>query len=210
MHIGMLLFPNLTQLDLTGPYEVLSRCPGATTHLVAHTMDPVVSETGLAILPTATFTSAPTIDLLFVPGGAGQIAAIDDTHTLEWVRRTGATARWITSTCTGALLTAERLPRHDPLGLSRPVAAGRRDPRIGSRGDRSGPDHRGRCHRRNRSRVGDRRLRVRAPSRGEDPAHHRIRSAAAVSLGPPACGHPSRSNTYVVSSSHATRNARNN
>ena len=78
MNIGMLLFPKLTQLDLTGPYEVLSRCPGATTHLVARTRDPVASEAGLAIVPTTTFDAAPPIDPLFVPGGSGQIAATEE------------------------------------------------------------------------------------------------------------------------------------
>jgi len=100
----MLLFPQLTQLDLTGPHEVLARLPGATTHLVAKTRDPVRSETGLAIVPTATFEDAPPIDLLFVPGGYGQIAATDDEATLAWLRGAGATAKWITSACTGALL----------------------------------------------------------------------------------------------------------
>jgi len=100
----MLLFPQLTQLDLTGPHEVLARLPGATTHLVAKTRDPVRSETGLAIVPTATFEDAPPIDLLFVPGGFGQIAATDDEATLAWLRGAGATAKWITSACTGAFL----------------------------------------------------------------------------------------------------------
>ncbi|MEO8698816.1 MAG: DJ-1/PfpI family protein [Kofleriaceae bacterium] len=104
MHIGMLLFPNLTQLDLTGPHEVLARLPGATVHLVAKTRDPVRSETGLTIVPTVTFADAPEIDLLFCPGGYGQIAATDDAETLAWIRGAGSTARWITSACTGALL----------------------------------------------------------------------------------------------------------
>jgi len=101
----MLLFPDLTQLDLTGPHEVLCRLPDTTIHLVAKTREPVRSEFGLAILPTATFEDCPTaIDLLFVPGGVGQIAATDDAATLAWLRRTGEGARWVTSACTGALL----------------------------------------------------------------------------------------------------------
>jgi cyclohexyl-isocyanide hydratase len=104
MHIGMLVFPKLTQLDLTGPHEVLARMPGATTDLVAKTREPVVSETGLAILPSATFSELPRVDLLFAPGGYGQIAAIDDAETMAWLRSAGEHAQWVTSACTGALL----------------------------------------------------------------------------------------------------------
>src|SRR5208282_5788083 len=68
---GMLLFPNLTQLDLTGPYEVLARLPGAETLLLWKTLDPVRSEHGLTISPTATLSSSPPLDLVLVPGGAG-------------------------------------------------------------------------------------------------------------------------------------------
>ncbi|MBS1121145.1 MAG: ThiJ/PfpI domain protein [Deltaproteobacteria bacterium] len=104
MQIGMLLFPKLTQLDLTGPHEVLARLPGATTHLVGKTRDPVTSETGLTILPTVSFAEAPALDLLFVPGGFGQIAATDDAATLAWIAAAGASAAWVTSACTGSLL----------------------------------------------------------------------------------------------------------
>jgi cyclohexyl-isocyanide hydratase len=100
----MLLFDQLTQLDLTGPHEVLARLPGARVELVAATRAPVVSETGLAIVPTATFAEVPAADVLFVPGGWGQVAACDDAATLAWLRQVGATARWVTSACTGALL----------------------------------------------------------------------------------------------------------
>jgi len=104
MQIGMLLFPKLTQLDLTGPHEILARIPGATTYLVAKTREPVVSESGLTILPNATFGDLPRVDLVFAPGGFGQIAATDDAETVAWVRAVGASARWVTSACTGSLL----------------------------------------------------------------------------------------------------------
>ncbi|HEU4732008.1 MAG TPA: DJ-1/PfpI family protein, partial [Kofleriaceae bacterium] len=104
MQLGMLLFPNLTQLDLTGPHEVLARIPGAKVHLVARTRDPVVSETGLAIVPTATFAEARRFDLVFAPGGVGQIAASEDAETIDWLRTAGQAARWITAACTGSLL----------------------------------------------------------------------------------------------------------
>jgi cyclohexyl-isocyanide hydratase len=104
MKIGMLVFPELTQLDLTGPHEVLARLPGATVHLVAKTRAPVTSDAGLTIVPTTTFAALPDVDLVFVPGGPGQIAATDDPDTLAWLAAVGATARWVTAACTGSLL----------------------------------------------------------------------------------------------------------
>jgi cyclohexyl-isocyanide hydratase len=105
VRIAMLLFPRLTQLDLTGPHEVLARLPGARVELVAKTLAPVESESGLAIVPTTTFEhAAASYDILFVPGGYGQIAANDDAETLAFVGRVGRDARWVTSACTGALV----------------------------------------------------------------------------------------------------------
>ena len=104
MQIAMLLFPKLTQLDLTGPHEVLARVPGARVALVAALPVPVTSETGLVITPTATFEDITTADVVFVPGGYGQIAAIDDGVTLPWLAAIAKTAQLVTSACTGALL----------------------------------------------------------------------------------------------------------
>jgi len=104
MQIGMLLFPNLTQLDLTGPHEVLSRIPGATVHLISRDRAPVQAESGMTISPTTTYKNAPRLDLVFAPGGYGQIAAMEDGETLPFLREAGARAKWVTSVCTGALL----------------------------------------------------------------------------------------------------------
>ncbi len=104
LQIGMLLFPQLTQLDFTGPYEVFWRLPDVHVHLVAKTLEPVAAEGGLHLLPSQTFASVPPIDLLFVPGGWGQYLATDDVETVEWLRTTGERARWVTSACTGSLL----------------------------------------------------------------------------------------------------------
>lgn len=101
--IGMLLFPDLTQLDLTGPQEVLANMPGARVTIVAKTLDPIRSESNLVIVPAATF-DATHFDLVFVPGGVGQIAATDDAATLDWLRTCARRAKWMTSACTGALL----------------------------------------------------------------------------------------------------------
>jgi len=104
--IGLLLFPDLTQLDLTGPFEVFARMPGATIHLLWKSLDPVRSERGLTILPTATLADCPPLDLVCVPGGPGQVALMDDTEVLDFLRRAATTCRAVTSVCTGSLVLA--------------------------------------------------------------------------------------------------------
>ncbi len=101
---ALLLFPALTQLDLTGPYEVFCRCPGAQVHLVWKSMDSVVTEHGMRILPTTTFQELPQADVLCVPGGFGVNALLTDDETLAYVRQLAGGARYITSVCTGALV----------------------------------------------------------------------------------------------------------
>lgn len=104
MNIGFLIFPNLTQLDFTGPLQVLHRLPGAATHIVAKTMDPVASDCGLSLLPTKTFADCPPLDLLCIPGGFGVDDAMRDAGTMAWVRTQGAHAKYVTSVCTGAFI----------------------------------------------------------------------------------------------------------
>lgn len=105
MQIAFLLFPEVTQLDLTGPAQVLSRLGGDARHdLVAKTREPVMTDAGFAILPTATFADVPIADVLCIPGGFGTNAAIADAETLAWVRAVGAGATWVTSVCTGSLI----------------------------------------------------------------------------------------------------------
>jgi cyclohexyl-isocyanide hydratase len=101
---GMLVFPHLTQLDLTGPYEVLARLPGAETLLLWKTLDPVRSEHGLTILPMATFACCPSLDLILVPGGAGINLLLEDQEVLAFLRRVAARARYIVGVCTGSLV----------------------------------------------------------------------------------------------------------
>lgn len=101
---ALLLFPGLTQLDLTGPYEVFCRCPGAKVHLVWKSMEPVTSEHGMRLLPTTTFGELPRADVLCVPGGFGVNALLTDDETLAYVRQLAGGARYITSVCTGALV----------------------------------------------------------------------------------------------------------
>lgn len=104
MHINFLLFTGLTQLDLTGPYEVLIRAPGATVDFVGESMNPVVSDRGLALLPTVTLTTARRCDLLVVPGGPGTDNAILDTRWVEFTRHQALTAKYVFGICTGSLL----------------------------------------------------------------------------------------------------------
>jgi cyclohexyl-isocyanide hydratase len=100
----MVLFPNLTQLDLTGPYEIFARMPDTSVFLAAATMAPVRSEGGLSITPDTTFDRLPPPDVLCVPGGVGVNPLMEDQSLLEWLRAQGGRARFVTSVCTGALL----------------------------------------------------------------------------------------------------------
>ncbi len=102
--IGFLLFPRLTQLDLTGPYEIFQRVPGATVHLAWKDLAPVRTESGFGILPTTTLDDCPPLDVLIVPGGFGQVELMRDPATLAFLRRQAASARYVTAVCTGSLL----------------------------------------------------------------------------------------------------------
>lgn len=104
MHIAFLLFPGVTQLDLTGPAQFLSRLPGARLDLVWESRDPVPTDAGFSIVPTATFAEVPRADLLCVPGGMGVAEVTENAAALDWVRRIGGEAQWVTSVCTGAMV----------------------------------------------------------------------------------------------------------
>ncbi|HVE71770.1 MAG TPA: DJ-1/PfpI family protein [Thermoanaerobaculia bacterium] len=102
--IACVLFPRFTQLDLTGPYEVFHRLPDADVELVAANAEPVISEGGLAIVPTLTFAELGGCNILFVPGGPGVNEAMLDEELIGFLQRHGTHAQWVTSACTGALL----------------------------------------------------------------------------------------------------------
>jgi cyclohexyl-isocyanide hydratase len=104
IHIGMLLYPGLTQLDLTAPFELMHRIPGAQVHLAWKDKEPVRADSGLAILPSATLEGCPPLDVVFVPGGAGQLPLMTDQVVLGFLRDRARTARYVTSVCTGSLL----------------------------------------------------------------------------------------------------------
>lgn len=104
IRVAFLLFPNVTQLDLTGPAQVLSRLGNATIDLVAKTAAPVPTDAGFALTPTATFTDYRAPDILCVPGGFGDQAVMEDPVSLDWVRDAAEAGQWVTSVCTGALI----------------------------------------------------------------------------------------------------------
>jgi len=104
MNITFVIFPNLTQLDFTGPLQVLSRLPGAKVAIAAKTRDPVTTDTPLSLVPTHSFADCPPTDLLCIPGGFGIDDAMQDAETIAFVKREAARAKYVTSVCTGAFI----------------------------------------------------------------------------------------------------------
>lgn len=104
--VGFLVFPNLTQLDLTGPAQVFTSSKRCNVHLIWKNRDAVKTDGGWSILPTATFAAVSKLDVICVPGGTGQIDLMEDEETLEFLRRISKEARYITSVCTGSLVLA--------------------------------------------------------------------------------------------------------
>ncbi len=104
LQIGLLLFPNLTQLDLTGPVQVFSGVPGAKLHLIWKRIEPIASGSVLTLMPTTTFADCPQLDVICVPGGAGSDDMVNDEEVLAFLRRQARGAKYITSVCTGSLV----------------------------------------------------------------------------------------------------------
>ena len=104
LHIGGILFPELDQADFTGPFEVLSRIPNSTFHILAKSKQPVRDAKGLILTPEKVLADSPQLDLLLVPGGAGVNALMEEEDVLTLVRKQAASARLIFSVCTGALV----------------------------------------------------------------------------------------------------------
>jgi cyclohexyl-isocyanide hydratase len=119
-NVGFVIFRDITQLDFTGPFEVLSRlatlpsisAPSAfansRTYVVAKTMQPVLSDRGLGILPTCDFESCPQLDLICVPGGPGTVGAIADDGTVDFARSQSAHAQYVTSVCMAPSCSAQQ------------------------------------------------------------------------------------------------------
>jgi cyclohexyl-isocyanide hydratase len=104
LQIGSLLFEGLDQIDLTGPFEVLSRIPNATYRIYGKTSAPVRDLKGLLLTPDAALGDAPQLDVLHVPGGTGQEALMEDDEVLSWIRQQATGSCRLFSVCTGALI----------------------------------------------------------------------------------------------------------
>jgi len=119
--VGILIFDGVEVLDFAGPFEVFSRTrlvPGLASRrseesapfrvfTVAKSAAAITTTGGLRVLPHHAWADAPKIDLLVLPGGVGTRSLLDDPETLDWIRRTAAGARRVTSVCTGSLLLAK-------------------------------------------------------------------------------------------------------
>jgi cyclohexyl-isocyanide hydratase len=103
-HMGLLLFADMTQIDFTGPHEILARLPSTCIHVVAKTIEPVRTDRGLILVPSVSCADCPPLDVIVVPGGPGQQALMDDEIVLAFIGRQAAQAKYVTSVCTGALV----------------------------------------------------------------------------------------------------------
>ncbi len=102
--VAFLVYPGVTQLDFTGPAQVLSRLGNATLHYVWKDRAPVPTDAGFSVLPTATFGEVAGADIICVPGGIACVEVMEDEAALAWVRSAGEAAAWVTSVCTGSLI----------------------------------------------------------------------------------------------------------
>lgn len=106
IHIGMVLFPNFTQLDLTAPFEVFARIPQAEIYFLSSDLQPVYADKGFAMLPNCTFANCPDLDILFIGGGWGTGKIMEDENYISFLQTQGRKAAYVTSVCTGALVLA--------------------------------------------------------------------------------------------------------
>lgn len=104
LNIGAIVYPMMDQIDFTGPFEVLARMPNSTFHVIGKDLSPVRDMRGLLLTPDITFSQAPQLDLLLVPGGHGQEALMDDESVLSFIRSQAAGARIVMAVCTGVLV----------------------------------------------------------------------------------------------------------
>ena len=104
LQIGLVIFPKVTQLDLTGPLQVFSSVPDAKVHLIWKRIEPVASDSVLTLTPTTDFADCPQLDVICVPGGGGTDDMVNDAEMLDFLRRQAKSAKYITSVCTGSLV----------------------------------------------------------------------------------------------------------
>src|ERR1700674_3391097 len=104
LQIGLVIFPRVTQLDLTGPVQVFSSVPGAKVHLIWKRVEPVASDSVLTLTPTISFEDCPQLDVICVPGGLGTDDMVNDEEMLAFLRKQAVGAKYVTSVCTGSLV----------------------------------------------------------------------------------------------------------
>jgi cyclohexyl-isocyanide hydratase len=113
LHIGSLIFPKLDQTDFTGPFEIFSRIPDSTYHIIGRETKPIRDVRGLILVPEKTFSEVPPLDLLHIPGGAGQEMLMDDEVTLSFVREQAVAARYCRAPARGS--DRSRNPARHPI-----------------------------------------------------------------------------------------------
>ena len=182
LEIGLLVFPDFTQLDLTGPVQVFSSLPNANVHLLWKRIEPVKSDGPIVLTPTKTFADSPQLDVICVPGGYGTDALMEDGEVLAFLRQQSREAAYVTSVCTGSLVLGaagllkgyraathwsarEALPYFDAILSEERVCIDR---------------NRRRDHGRNRFRADAGLAPGRQADRRGDPASHGIQSGAAL------------------------------
>jgi len=104
--IGMMLFPSLSELEFMAPYGIFSYLPNTQIYRIAPTLEPIYSDTGFPLIPNTSFKEVPELDVLFVPGGLGVTAKLEDAEFLRFLQIQGERARYVTSICSGSLLLA--------------------------------------------------------------------------------------------------------
>ena len=102
--IGMIIFDQMTNLDFVGPNQVFGGAPNSKIHVIAKSLDPIVTDTGCRVLADTTFNDAPELDLIFIGGGGGTTRLMDDPQVLDFLRSRAPRAQWITAVCTGTLV----------------------------------------------------------------------------------------------------------
>lgn len=105
--IGLVFYPGMTSLDIVGPQQVFSALPGIQIHRIWKTLDPIKTDDGMMVLPDTTFENCPHLDVVCIGGGLGQRAVVEDPKVLEFLRKQGSTAKFITSVCGGSEFLAK-------------------------------------------------------------------------------------------------------
>lgn len=104
--VGLVVFPEMTQIDITGPHQVFAFMPNVKIYWLWKKIEPVRSNDGLTLLPDTTFADCPNLDIVCVPGGPGQIEMMRDEEMLAFLQKQAKTAKYMTSVCTGSLILA--------------------------------------------------------------------------------------------------------